>query len=242
MTKVIVQAVKISLALLSALLMFSCGFGERIDGNGNVATKSRNVEGNFTSVSVSGGIEVIIVQGNHKNIQVEADDNLHEHIITEVRNGTLEIKTDANFRNVEVAKVTVQLPKITALEAAGGSRLSTKSRIKSESLEIETSSGSSLEADVEAETVICGTSSGSSLTVSGIADKLEADSSSGSNLDARKLAVKSATAEASSGSSTYVNVDEELSADASSGGNVYYRGTPGSLNTKSSSGGYVKPE
>ena len=68
----------------------SCYFNpqETIYGSGNVVTEEREI-GDFDELKVSSGIDVIIRQGNNISLQLEADDNLHEAILTELVDNTL---------------------------------------------------------------------------------------------------------------------------------------------------------
>lgn len=241
MIKVIVHFAKVAIAVIAALLAVSCNISgfKKVDGSGNVVTKTRPAAETFTHISAGGGIEVVIEQGASKSITIEADDNLHEHIKTEIKNGSLEISTDANFRSAKTAKVTVQLPEIEGIEASAGVQVTSKNTLKADAIDLISSSGSGLTVAVTAKTVSCDTSSGSSIKVEGTADKLESDSSSGSTMDAEKLSAKTVIVGASSGSTSIVNPSESLSADASSGGNIQFVKTPNKLDKKTSSGGSV---
>jgi hypothetical protein len=245
MTRVIVHVAKIAVAVITALLMSSCGFEsnfKKIDGNGNVVTKTRPASQDFNAVSVSGGLEVIVEQGSRRTITVEADENLHEHIKTEVKDGVLEVSVEGNIRNAKASRVIVQLPEIAGLESSGGAVLSTKGSLKADTIEMETGGGGNMDVTVNAKVVKCDSGSGSHLSLHGTAERLEAEASSGSHLNAKDLMVKTAVAEASSGGHAYINVSEDLTAEASSGGQIVYKETPGNINKKTSSGGNVSQE
>lgn len=243
MIKVLVYVAKAAIAMLTALLLSSCSFGglKKVNGSGNVITQEREVKETFSSIAAGGGLEVMIEQGANAAVTVEADDNLQEHIKTEVKDGELKITTDVNISNA-TARVTVRVPDVTAIESSAGANVKSRNTIKSETLDLSSGSGSYLAITVDAKSLRCETASGGNLTVTGKAEKLEAESSSGSTLNAKGLAARKVAAESSSGGKTYVNPTESLSADASSGGNVYYSSTPNELNKKTSSGGNVSQE
>jgi len=240
MIKVIFHVAKAAIAVITALLFFSCGMEgfKKVDGSGTVITQKRTSEPEFTSVTAESGIEVIIEQGGTRSITVEADDNLQEHIKTEIANGELTISSDVNIRK-GTKKVTVVLPEIKSIESEGGATVSNKNTIKAESIAFSASSGSSMNITVEAENVSGESGSGSSLTLKGKADRLETESGSGSTLNAKGLTAKKVVSESGSGSTTIVNPVEDLSADASSGSTINYVTTPSNLNKKTSSGGTV---
>ena len=79
------------LSIVLALSLSSCyfdGWGTGISGNGNVVEEVRDVDG-FTGVEVSTGIDVFLSQGNTFEVVVEADENLQEVILTELKGDKL---------------------------------------------------------------------------------------------------------------------------------------------------------
>ncbi len=240
MTKIIVHLTKVIIAVVTAILFTSCGMG--VSGSGNVVTQTRNADAEFTSVSAGSGIEVIIEQQANKSITVEADDNLQEHIKTEIKDGELSISTDVNIRKASSKRVIVSMPVIKGIMASSGADVKTKNTIKGESLELSSSSGSHLEVTANVKNISCHSNSGSHLTIKGSTDTLESDSSSGSHIVAKELAAKTVNAQASSGGHTTVNPKDELLAEASSGGHIYYVNTPAKLDKNTSSGGNVSED
>jgi hypothetical protein len=244
MIRVIVHVTKAVVAVITALLFFSCGLDsnfKKIDGNGNVVTKNRDVKEDFKSVSASNGLEVIIEQGVDKAIIVEADDNLQQHIKTEISGGELKITADVNIGSGS-KKVFVRMPTIEKIASESEASVTNKNVLRAETLDLSSESGSSLNVTIEAERVNCESSSGSGIKINGTANKLYTKSASGSSIDAKKLSAKEVTSEASSGSSTTVNAVESLSADAASGGKIRYTTTPEELNQQSDSGGSVQQD
>lgn len=239
MVKVIVHITKAIIAVVISLLCLSCGFDFRsVDGSGNVATQTRTVQGTFNSVSASGDLEVIIEQGNQQSVTVEADDNLQEHIKTEVKDGELTIYTDVNIGN-GTKTITVVLPNIESLSSEASAAIKSKNSFRGDSMKLSSSSGSSIEVRLEGRNVECVTSSGAHIEVAGQIENLETSSSSGGNINAKGLKAVNARCDASSGSETTVNPSNNLTADASSGGKIYYTTTPSQLRKNASSGGVV---
>ncbi|MCW4467522.1 DUF2807 domain-containing protein [Flavobacterium sp. MFBS3-15] len=243
MIKVILHITKAIIVVITSLMFLSCGFDfKRVDGDGNVVTKERKLTGDFTKVSAGNGLEVIIEQGNGYMVTIEADQNLHEHIITEVKGDELEIKADVNIGNATAKKVIVRLPKVESIESGSGCTVSSRNTLKADSILLSSGSGSTLTVAIEAKNATVESGSGSSLIVTGRTENLTTDSGSGSTLNARGLTAKEVKAEASSGSTTVVNATDDLDANASSGASINYVSTPSSLSKKSSSGGSVGQE
>lgn len=242
MIKVIEHIARVIVAAAVALLCLSCDFFKKVDGSGNVTTENRTLKGDFTSVTATNGLEVIIVQSNEKSVTVEADDNLHQHIITEVSGGNLEISSDVNIRNAASKTITVKMPIITGIESNSGGQARSTSTIKADKLELTSTSGSEIEVSVESKEITCESSAGSKLKVTGSTENLEAEAANGSYLYTDNLVAKKVRAEASSGANLYTNPTEALKAEASSGGHIYYKTTPGELDKKVSTGGTVSQQ
>jgi len=247
MVKFIVICTKIIAATIAATLFTSCHvrdihFGDGIDGNGNVTTEKRNVEGNFSKVDVSRGLNVTLEQADSYFVEVEADQNLLEHISTKVENGTLYITSDENIDEATAKNIRVKLPSLKALKATSGSSVSTKNTFSGTDIDVKTSSGSEADLSLEFDSIKCESSSGSTLSVKGKALQLKTDSSSGSTIDAQGLLVNDVVSETSSGSSTGVHPLVTLKAKASSGSSIDYNSSPKTVSKEESSGGSVSKE
>jgi len=237
---------KTSLKLVTfflTLTLASCNanlnLGDGIDGSGNVVSEKRTIDTPFTKIDASTGVEVIVEQGNPTEVIVEVDDNLMEHIITRVENGTLIVKIEGNINSMESAIVHVKTTTINGLESSSGASIRSKSTLKGTNLTVKTSSGSSINTDLEYEKVESESSSGSEITLSGKALIVKTNSSSGSTINALDLAANEITAESTSGSNTTVNPIVLLNAKASSGSSIEYVKDPKKVVKEESSGGSV---
>jgi len=239
MIKVIVHIAKIILAAVGAMLFASC---TAINGSGNVTTENRKVEGTFTKVSISSGLEAYISQGNVTEITIETDDNLQQHIKAEVSGSELNIYTDKSISPSKATNIRITLPVVEGITSSAGSTVKGKTAFKSTNIALESSSGSTLEVNVSATNITAESSSGSTLTLTGTANAIDAEAASGSTLNAEGLTVKKAVADAASGSTLTVNAVDKLTADASSGSTVKYVSTPSSLEKEVSSGGSVSAQ
>ncbi len=191
---------------------FSMDFGT-ISGNGNVVTETRDVSG-FDSVDVGGIFQVEIVTGKDFNVQVDADENLISHVVTEVRNGTLYIETDHKIKSKKGLKVRIAAPSISTVDTSGVAAVSL-SGVKSDALSIRSSGASKVSA-------------------SGETAELNVDISGATKVNADSLSVTNAKIEASGASFVAVKVAGELNSDLSGASRVEYVGIPGSIITKKS--------
>jgi len=243
MKKNVIKCSKVITVLFIAVLLTSChaniDWGNGIDGNGNVTTQNRNVENNFSKIDVSKGLNLTIQQSNNYSVEVEADDNLQEHITIRVENGTLIVTSDDYIDEAKAKNILVKLPSLTALDVSSGSCAKSSGLITGKDILVKSSSGSSTELSLEFDNIKCETSSGSKVNLKGKALQITSSSSSGSNIDAKKLLVNDVYAQASSGSTTDVHPIVSLNAKASSGSSVNYCSSPKTIVKEESSGGSV---
>ena len=225
--------------------MTSCNFDinfNSVRGNGDVTTEDRSINGEFDAIKVSRGLDVYLTQSNDESITVEADDNLHEIIITEVENNVLKIYADENISYSKSQKVYLNFKDVSKIIATSGSDVIAKNVIKADVLELSTSSGSDMNIEVETNSISCESSSGSDLRVSGKTGKLYAEASSGSNIKAGSLKAMETTARASSGADITVNTEKELIAKASSGGDIKYYGNPENVRKNDGVSGSIRKQ
>jgi Putative auto-transporter adhesin, head GIN domain len=243
MIKIITIITKFIVAALMALSLFSCGnsfnIGNGIKGSGNIVDETRTVSQDFKKIKVSQGIKVVVEQSPNSSIAVEADDNIIKHIVTKVENNVLIIESDESYNSTKTPVVNVKLPFINGLSASSGSNIRSATVLKTEKLNVSSSSGSQINIEVEADAIALESSSGSSIEASGKALKLETSASSGSEINAKDLMANEVISQTSSGSSTSVYPILKLDAKANSGSSINYHKVPKTLIKDESSGGSV---
>lgn len=230
-------------ALIASLMLVSCNFdfgGFGVRGNGDVETAERFLDEDFTEIRVSRGMDVYLTQSDEVSLTVEADENLHDIIVTEVENGVLRITTSENISYSKAKKVMLSFKDISKISATSGSDVYSTNTIVADNLELSTTSGSDMELDVNAQVVDCSSTSGSDLRVSGTTNKLYASATSGSDIKAGNLKAKISEARATSGSDIIINTSQELYAKASSGADITYYGNPEKVTKKDGVSGSVR--
>ncbi|WP_111683635.1 head GIN domain-containing protein [Winogradskyella tangerina] len=236
--------VRIVVTSIVSILMFSCnfsmGFGDGIDGDRNVVVQDRTISDDFESVKVSQGLDLYITQSNDVALTVEADENLHELIMTEVENGVLSIYTTENIRRAASKKIKLNVADLSAIKATSGSDVFSTNTIEADELEVNCSSGADINIDVITESLNCHSSSGSDIKLSGTTKLLIAEATSGSDIEAANLKAEISKVKASSGADISVNTSKELTASASSGADIRYSGSPEKVNKSDSSSGSVR--
>ena len=235
---------KLIISSILAMLMLSCNFDLNFDtgivGNGEVMTEERNLNAEFTAIEASRGLDVYITQSGNYGLSVEADENLHDIIVTEVENGILKITTTDNIRSSKSQKVMVNASILDFIKATSGSDVYSEGIIKGSQLKLEASSGADLDVEVHTEDLTCSSSSGSDINVRGKTTKLNAKASSGSDINAKNLMAEYSKVEANSGADITVHSSRELTANANSGGDVRYYGNPEKVNKSDGVSGSIR--
>jgi hypothetical protein len=231
--------------LLSLILptLLSCqikadNWFKSVSGNGNVTKETRNIE-SFDGIKASAGINVFLFQGNEEKVVVEADENLHNCIRTEVKGSTLHCYIDCNIHFSKKMNVYVNYKMLNKINASSGSDVSGETLLKTENLDIEVSSGADVKIEVEAQSVNCGASGGSDAVIKGKAENFQGNACSGADIKANELTVKTCNVSASGAGDIRISVTDRIRANASSGGDITYYGNPEVEHIEESSGGDV---
>ena len=218
-----------------------CILGPSIKGNGKVTDERRNITG-FNKLKTATGLDVSLIPDSTEYVVVEADENLHTTIKTELDGETLDIHADKQIRWAKSKKITVHFSKLAGLRSTSGSSLSSLGIIHSNALEVTASSGARQHLEIDAEHLTGRSSSGAQVSLRGRATFTDLKASSGAHLKGKDLEAIVCTAKVSSGAHIWIGVKNELDASASSGGHIYYTGNPEKINVNTSSGGAIKKD
>jgi len=235
---------KIMASIILAILMMSCNFdgnfGTGVNGNGNVITQKRPLNGTFNSVKISRGLDVYLTQSDTESLTIEADENLHDIITTNIENNVLVITANENIGRSSSKKIMLNFNNISAIKATSGSDVVSTNTISVSDLEINSTSGSDIELSIDAESVNCHSTSGSDIELKGKTNSFIAQATSGSSIEAENLNTLNAQVKATSGADIRVNTSKKLTAKASSGGDIRYSGNPEIIKTSDGVSGSIR--
>ncbi len=227
--------------LFTVSLLFVCFFlaqplqaqwGER--GSGNVVEQKRD-HTDFTGVSVQSGMDLYITQGNEFSVVVVVDDNLQDNILTDVYKGNLRVKLEGNFSKSNQMEIRVTLPRLTHLQASGGSDIFGQNAFTIDDLNIQISGGSDAKLDLRGNKLILQASGGSDMLLEGKVNEIQAEVSGGSDIKAKNLVTAICRVQASGGSDAWVHATQEADLSASGSSDIHIYGKPGQLRERTSS-------
>ncbi len=231
------------------------GFGTKTVGNGNVVTENRDANENFQKLIASGSVSVFLKQGEEQNIEVEAEDNILPHIITEIKNNELKIKTEGNLSTEIGYTVYVTYVNLNSLKTSGSSFATIESTlsddvinvitsgssdvkvksIESNEVTIISSGASDIEIDnVQSDKITLDTSGASDVKIIGETKEFVGTHSGSSDLHGKNLKTKHAKIHTSGSSDVKISIEESLEAKSSGSSNIYYYGNPSKVEKNSS--------
>ncbi|WP_299012714.1 head GIN domain-containing protein [uncultured Polaribacter sp.] len=235
------KAIKTVTILFFITMLTACNaeMFNAVNGNRNVITKERRVNEKFTAIKVSAGIEVYLSQESKTIISLEADENLHDLIITSVEDGILKIYSEKSIWSAKAKKVFVAMPELDNVKATSGSAVFTESTLKTEQISIYATSGAEIQMDLDAHSIITKSTSGASIKISGATIRHNAKATSGASINAYKLKSDSVSAKATSGASINIYANNKIEASATSGGDIDFKGNPTDVSKSTNSGGSI---
>lgn len=221
--------------MLIQVALFATSCLTIIKGNGNVVKEERNIA-EFSGIYVSSAINIILEKGDQQKVEVETDENIMEHISTEVNGNVLRVKIkDAlTIRKATKMNVYVTYTELNKLRASGASSIKGDEEINAKDLAIGTSGASDINININSENTIVDVSGASDLIIEGKTNVLKGEVSGASNFIAKNLVSGKAFLEVSGASDAKINVTEEMNVDVSGASTLKYSGNPGVRKVESS--------
>jgi len=235
---------KLTIVVVTAIVFTSCAVDmfNKVDGNRNVVSQDRKINTDFTSIKVSTGIDLYIAQSNNVSLRVEADENLHDIIITEVSNGVLKVYSEKNIWRAKARKVYVAVKDLEELKATSGSDVYSENTLRVSNFKVTTTSGADARIMVDTENLETSATSGSDLKITGKTVNHTSKATSGSSINAYELKSENVIVRATSGADINIYASKSIDARATSAGDIDFKGNPRQVNKKSNSGGSVSAQ
>ena len=124
---------------------------DRIDGSGNIVSEDRQLIG-FKSISLLGSIDVNINYSDDTSCTVVGDDNIIEHVKTEVINNKLTISIDKSYSSTKALVVNLSVLNVNELSVSGSGDIRFKN-YKDDTLSLKISGSGDILGDGNVETL-----------------------------------------------------------------------------------------
>ncbi len=227
------------------LLTISCSaqWGNTVKGNGNTVTIERST-GNYDEIGVSGWFDVALVDGKEGQITLKGEENLLEHIITEVKDGKLSIRVEKGY-NLKPSSwkdgiyITVPVETIRAVALSGSGDIVSKKTIRAESFKTAMSGSGDITLQLEVGSLSTSMSGSGDISLSGSAKDFDVTISGSGDIKAYDLDADNVDATISGSADIKVTAHKMLKARVSGSGDISYRGNPEKIDTKSSGSGDI---
>lgn len=205
--------------------------GERVSGNGDIATESRDT-GAFDGVALTGGFNVVIRQGSGHKVEVKADRNLLPYIETRVVDGskgrTLEIgpKKGINISTSNNPSFVIEMPTLRAIGVAGSGTVKVEA-MKTGAVDAAIAgSGDIRFSGLDAERLAMKVSGSGDIVAAGRAGSANVAISGSGDVKAADLVAEDVKVTIAGSGDAQVQATKKLNVSIAGSGDVKYAGSP----------------
>lgn len=232
------------LAIPAALLLNSCDFvdGEKVEGNGNVKSSDRSING-FLSVESNGSIDVYVSSAPTEAVRVEADENLLPLIETYKEGETLHIKTKKGYwlKPSHDIKVYVTAPSYHAIHSYGSGNIVSENKIIGNGpLDLGVTGSADIRVEVDAPEVHADITGSGNCIISGGTKKFSSEISGSGSVKAFDLKSEETKIDIAGSGDADVFASTRLDVSVSGSGDVRYKGNAQNVSQHVAGSGSVR--
>lgn len=202
---------------------------KKVNGNGNMVTQSRTVS-NYDAVSLTGSMDVILVKGREGNLKIEAEENLQQHIETEVSGGRLKISVEKGYslnpsRNNDIT-ITVPFTDIENVSLTGSGDIRSKDMVTSEKFSINITGSGNVSLPLKAKNAKANITGSGDIDLSGSSEDFDCKVTGSGDISAFDFKCQNVSAMVTGSGDIQVYASESLKASTPGSGDIEYRGNP----------------
>lgn len=205
--------------------------GERVAGNGDIATEARDT-GAFDGVALSGGFHVVIRQGTGTKVELKADRNLLPYIETRVVDGSkgrtlqIEPKKGYNLQASTNPSFTIEMPALRAVAVAGSGSIKVEA-MKTGGVDAAIAgSGDIRFAGLDAERLGMKVSGSGDIVAAGRCGNASVSIAGSGDVKAAELVAEEVKVSIAGSGDAQVNATRKLNVSIAGSGDVKYAGSP----------------
>jgi len=215
---------------------------KKVRGNGKVTTETRST-GDYDGVKCAGSMDYVLVAGTEGKITIEAESNLMEYIVTEIKNNNLIVKVKKGYNLKpsfnKALKVTIPFKDISSVSLAGSGDVWNEDKIKSNSLDVSLAGSGDMVLDIEANSVEGSLAGSGDMTLKGNTNDLTVKVAGSGDISAFGLQANNTKASVAGSGDIEVVSNKSLYARVSGSGDIEYKGNPDKEDTKVSGSGTI---
>ena len=242
------KLIRTTTLLAGISLLMACNlngqWGKRVKGNGNEVTIERSV-GSYESVALSGWFDVELVSGSEGELTLTGEENLLEHVVTEVKNGKLQIRTERGYQLKPSSwksggiQITVPVESIEEVTLSGSGDIVGKTPIKAMRFHAGLTGSGDISLEIDSDDLEATLSGSGDIELSGSAERFEVRVSGSGDVKAFELEADEVEATVSGSADIRVTANQVLVARVSGSGDINYRGNPSKVDSKTSGSGDI---
>jgi len=203
-----------ALSLLTAAFLFPfCLTAQR-------STVTRSLT-SFDKIAISGGLDVVFLkESDTESITLDVIGIDPDKIETEVKNGTLRIKTKKGYYSDFKAKITVNYRSLKSVANSGSTNVATLTPIKADKFELASSGSGNFKGEFDVKNLEISISGSSDMSLSGQADVQEIAISGSGDVNAAALKGSAADVAISGSGDVRLGVSGRVKTAVSGSGSV----------------------
>ena len=220
---------KTSSVLLLLIFLFCCK--DKIVGSGNVTTQTI-ATADYDQIALTGSMDVHLIPGTEGQIEVTAEDNLHQYINIAVTNGTLNIgkKSGASLTTNREIYVTVPFQSLSGVRIEGSGDIDTQGAeniIRASTFKASVTGSGDINLKLEVtEKVEANITGSGDIALSGSTESLQVLIDGSGDFEGFDLSANNATVTISGSGDAEVMAKTSLRAIISGSGDIAYKGSP----------------
>ncbi len=213
-----------------------------IKGSGNLVTRTVTTQ-DYSSIYVSGSMDVYLEKGSEGKIIVTAEDNVQDRILIESNGETLTIsmKKNTSLRNTKKIKITVPFEDISEISLNGSADIEGKSTVDSNSLALKLNGSGDIDLSVETTNIKAQINGSGDIDLDGKASEIEVKIIGSGDFDAEELIAENVEVSIAGSGNASVYASSSLKSRIQGSGSVLYGGNPTTNDSKVMGSGSVKP-
>jgi len=204
----------------------------------------------FNGINAFGPFDVELIKSETESVEIEYNGIDKEDVVIEMSRGLIKMKlknrhyfnewNNQSHRKSEYVTVKVYYHDMDMIEAQAGATVTSRERLKSKYLSIESTMGGEVKLDVLTKELQTKINMGGIVELNGQTERLDVSANMGGVLKAIQLESKVVFVKATMGAEVTVNVIDELEVSSAFGSSVDYIGGPAVRHTSKSMGGEVR--
>ncbi len=212
-----------------------------IKGNRNIVTKTRTID-HFDQVSITGGFDISLVQGEPGALRLETDENLHQIIETFVKNNKLIIKFNTKYNVKRYSKLAIVLPVkyLEKITITGSATVQSNNTFDWQNIKLNVLGSGNIDLNLHSHKVWASVTGSGDIKLSGKIDSVNYKVTGSGSIIGRKVDSQYSIVSVTGSGDVYLKAPvKKLKASVTGSGSVYYYGTPEQITSKALGSGEV---